>query len=98
MKTAASRRPFFTGSVVGVGLGRFVFAAGALTALAGPALARPEGQHVVAGSAQFHQQGALTTIHAANNTIINYTSFNIGRHETVRFVQPSAASRVLNRV
>ncbi|MFM9996882.1 MAG: filamentous hemagglutinin N-terminal domain-containing protein [Phycisphaerales bacterium] len=99
MKAGTSRKPCFEGSVVGVGLGRFVFAAaGSLIALAAPALAGPKGQQVVAGQATFQQNGATTTIHAGNNTIINYSSFNIGGHETVRFVQPSATSRVLNRV
>ena len=91
-------KPFVTGSVVGVGLGRFLFAAGALTALCAPALAGPEGQKVVSGSAKFARNGSTTTITASNNSIINYSSFNIGRGETVRFIQPGATARVLNRV
>src|SRR5690349_7870908 len=94
----SSGKPFFTGSVVGVGLGRFLFAAGALTALSAPSLAGPEGQKVVAGSAKFARNGSTTTITASNNSIINYSSFNIGRNETVRFIQPGATARVLNRV
>jgi filamentous hemagglutinin family protein len=80
--------------------GRLATALGisAALALAAPALAGPEGGKVVAGSATFHQNGSTTTINAANNTIINYRSFNIGAGETVRFVQPSATSRVLNRI
>ncbi|MCC6661572.1 MAG: filamentous hemagglutinin N-terminal domain-containing protein [Phycisphaerales bacterium] len=93
-----SGKPFFTGSVVGVGLGRFLFAAGALAALTAPSLAGPEGQQVVAGSAKFAKNGNVTTITASNNSIINYSSFNIGARETVRFIQPNATSRVLNRV
>lgn len=58
----------------------------------------PAGQAVVAGSASFSQQGALTTIQAGNNTIINYQSFDILANETVRFIQPGPDSRVLNRV
>lgn len=68
------------------------------SALAVPAWAGPDGQQVVAGNATFARQGNLTTITAANNTIINYNSFNIAVHETVRFIQPDASSRVLNRI
>lgn len=70
--------------------------AGVLTASA--ALAVPQNPQVVAGSAGFSQNGSVMTITAANRTIINYSSFNVGRGETVRFVQPSANSAVLNRV
>ncbi|MBX3366323.1 MAG: filamentous hemagglutinin N-terminal domain-containing protein [Phycisphaeraceae bacterium] len=69
-----------------------------ITVFALPAWAGPEGQQVVAGSASFARNGAVTTITAANKTIINYTGFNIARHETVRFIQPDASSRVLNRI
>ncbi|MFN0134007.1 MAG: beta strand repeat-containing protein, partial [Phycisphaerales bacterium] len=94
----STRKPFFTGSVVGVGLGRFVFATATLTAMASGALAGPEGAQVVRGNATINQAGAITTIQAGNNAIINYQRFNIGTGETVRFVQPNATSRVLNRV
>ncbi len=70
----------------------------ALLAVCPAAWAGPEGQRVVAGSASFARNGPVTTITASNNTIINYTGFNIGAHETVRFVQPDASSRVLNRI
>lgn len=69
-----------------------------ITAVAAPVWAGPEGQRVVAGSATFARQGAVTTITAANKTIINYSGFNIGGHETVRFIQPDSSSRVLNRI
>ncbi len=99
MTSASSRAKCFTGSVVGIGLGRFVFAAAAATLFLGaPALAGPKGEKVISGQAAFFRTGATTTIHAGNNAIINYSSFNIASHETVRFIQPSAASRVLNRV
>ncbi len=99
MKPASSRKPFYTGSVVGVGLGRFAFAATAFAvAVCPPALAGPKGEKVVHGQASFLRHGAVTTIQAGHNAIINYNSFNIGAHETVRFIQPSASSRVLNRV
>ncbi len=69
-----------------------------LVLLAGTALAGPEGERVVAGQAAFDRAGATTTITAGNNAIIEYRSFDIGANEAVRFVQPSADARVLNRV
>jgi filamentous hemagglutinin family protein len=62
------------------------------------AQAGPQGEKVVRGSASFSRNGGVTTITAAHNTIINYKSFNIGSAEAVRFVQPGATSRVLNRI
>ena len=62
------------------------------------ALAQPRNPRVVAGSASFSQNGNVTTVLAANRTIINYSSFNIAAGQTVRFIQPSASSAVLNRV
>ena len=79
-------------------LARRMAMGGAAWVFCAPAWAGPEGERVVAGSASFTRAGDLTTIRASNNTIINYQSFNIARPETVQFVQPSAASRVLNRI
>ncbi|MDX2147302.1 MAG: filamentous hemagglutinin N-terminal domain-containing protein [Planctomycetota bacterium] len=62
------------------------------------ALAGPEGAEVVHGDVSIQRTGDLTQIHAGHNAIINYKSFNIGAHETVQFVQPDVASRVLNRI
>ena len=69
-----------------------------LLSLAGTAVAGPEGAQVVQGNVSIQQSGALTTITASHNSIINYSSFNVGQSETVRFIQPGAASRVLNRI
>ena len=69
-----------------------------LALIAGTAAGQPVGEEVVAGQASFSRSGSLTEITAADNTIINYQSFNIGAGETVRFVQPGADARVLNRV
>jgi filamentous hemagglutinin family protein len=63
-----------------------------------PAGAGPEGASVVRGNVQFDRNGAHTTITASNNSIINYRSFNVGSSEAVRFVQPGADARVLNRI
>ncbi len=60
--------------------------------------AGPEGEQVTHGSATFQRQGGVTTITASDKTIIQYHQFNVPAGETVRFVQPNAQSRVLNRV
>lgn len=102
-------RPALRGSVIGIGLGRFVFAgrgvglravamlAPALLLTAG-AIAGPEGAKVVAGEASIKQHGNRTVIRAGDRTIIDYTRFDIGAGEKVRFIQPGADARVLNRI
>jgi filamentous hemagglutinin family protein len=55
-------------------------------------------ENVAAGSADISRSGVVTTIRAADRTVINYSSFDVARGEAVRFVQPSASSRVLNRI
>src|SRR5690348_12476205 len=76
----------------------------AVLAAAAPALAGGGAgkniavQKVVRGSAQFSNSGAITTIRAADRTIINYSKFNIALDEKVTFIQPSRTSRVLNRI
>ncbi|MBX3357783.1 MAG: filamentous hemagglutinin N-terminal domain-containing protein [Phycisphaeraceae bacterium] len=94
-----SIHPRLAGRVIGLGLGRYVFAgAGVVGLISGPVLAGPENPSVVHGTAAFVQNGANTTITASHNAIINYSSFNIGAAESVRFIQPGATSRVLNRI
>ena len=66
--------------------------------LASAAVAGPEGARVVRGDVTITRNGAETLIRAGRNSIIDYRSFDIARGETVRFQQPDAASRVLNRV
>lgn len=78
-------------------LGRAIGGLAALT-VAGGALAGPQGEQVVRGDVRFERRGAETLIYAGRNSIINYRSFDVARGETVRFVQPDAASRVLNRI
>jgi filamentous hemagglutinin family protein len=62
------------------------------------ALAGPEGENVVKGTALFRRDAGLTTITTGRTAIINFRSFDIAPNETVRFIQPDAASRVLNRI
>jgi len=73
--------------------------AGAAVSLgSGAALAGPQGAQVVRGDVRIQRQGGSTEITASHNAIINYRSFDIGPQESVRFIQPGARARVLNRV
>lgn len=64
-----------------------------------PASANPNGPSVQAGAASFTQPNAQTLeITNSAGAIINWQGFSIGAGETTRFVQPNAASSVLNRV
>jgi filamentous hemagglutinin family protein len=65
---------------------------------AGLALAAPQGEQVVSGDAAFERNGPDTVIRAADDTIIEYQSFDIAGDESVRFIQPDELSRVLNRI
>jgi len=58
----------------------------------------PTGMTVVAGQATAQQSGKQLTINNISNTILNWQSFSIGAANSVRFVQPSSTSQVLNRV
>lgn len=58
----------------------------------------PVDPRVVSGQAAFSRQGNNFTITTSRLAIINYTSFNVGSQDTVRFIQPDAQSRVLNRI
>lgn len=99
MRLSANANKIFSGRVIGLGMGKQAWVGGGLIAmLCMQAMAGPEGERVVNGSATFTRNGLNTQIQASNNTIIDYRSFNIGANESVNFIQPSAASRVLNRV
>lgn len=100
MRISPNARRVLAGRVVGVGLGKYVWVGSGMVALlCMQAMARPEGERVVSGSATFQRNGNSTLVNTAtNNTIIDYSSFNIGMNESVRFQQPSDTSRVLNRV
>jgi filamentous hemagglutinin family protein len=76
----------------------YLLIAAACLGIPGVLYAGPAGESVATGQASFQRQGPVTTITAGNNAIINYRSFNILANETVQFIQPNAASRVLNRV
>lgn len=57
-----------------------------------------KGMHVVSGHAIMKSIGDHTVIKAGNRAIIRYDSFNVPLGGSVRFVQPSKRSTVLNRI
>src|SRR4051794_23776123 len=57
-----------------------------------------KGARVLAGAAQITNKGNTTTIRAIDKTIIRYDRFNIPKNGTVKFIQPSSTSKVLNRI
>ena len=67
-------------------------------ALPAPAFALPTAPTVAAGSASFATSGRTLSVTNSSGAIINWQGFSIGVGETVKFIQPSAASQVLNRV
>ncbi|NQT86469.1 filamentous hemagglutinin N-terminal domain-containing protein, partial [bacterium] len=91
----------FRASAVPLGrlAGRLALCAALLTLQVGSvAWGAPSGATVVRGKVKITQKGNKTIIRASNKSIITYDSFNIAKGETVRFIQPSSKSRVLNRV
>ncbi|GBG12758.1 uncharacterized protein NMK_0291 [Novimethylophilus kurashikiensis] len=60
--------------------------------------ANPNGATVAHGTATFSTSGSTLTVTNTPNAIINWANFSIDSGETVRFVQQSSASAVLNRV
>ncbi|TNC99309.1 MAG: hemagglutinin-related protein, partial [Rhodocyclaceae bacterium] len=61
-------------------------------------LANPINPTVVAGSAAFQSSGNALTVTNTNGTVIDWKGFSIGQGEITRFIQPDAASQVMNRV
>ena len=66
--------------------------------LVGASMAAPQDATVVAGDVSIATTDATTVIHASDGSIIDYSSFDIQVAETVQFIQPGSASRVLNRI
>ncbi|MET3133901.1 filamentous hemagglutinin family protein [Oxalobacteraceae bacterium GrIS 1.11] len=74
-------------------------ALGAMLAGAAMGQALPGGARVSSGQAAVSGAGATLTVRqGTDKATINWDSFSIGKGGTVNFVQPSAASVVLNRV
>ncbi|HEX5804175.1 MAG TPA: filamentous hemagglutinin N-terminal domain-containing protein, partial [Azospira sp.] len=53
---------------------------------------------MVNGTASFSQTGNALAVTNSSGAIINWNTFSIGGNESVRFIQPSASSSVMNRV
>jgi filamentous hemagglutinin family protein len=58
----------------------------------------PQIDGIVSGSADINVTGTTMLINAADKTIINFKSFNIGENESVIFNLGSSSSEILNRV
>ena len=58
----------------------------------------PEGTTAVSGGGSASVTGSEMTIQAPDGSIFEHQSFNVSPVETVRFVQPSATARTLNRI
>ncbi|MBS3903167.1 MAG: filamentous hemagglutinin N-terminal domain-containing protein, partial [Anaplasmataceae bacterium] len=61
-------------------------------------VALPSGEEVRMGEATFCPDKNVLSISTSDKAIIEYQKFNIGKDETVEFIQPSTSSSVLNRV
>jgi filamentous hemagglutinin family protein len=60
--------------------------------------ALPEATTPVSGGGSFSVNGNEMMINAPNNSIFEHQNFNVSSSEVVRFVQPDANARVLNRI
>jgi len=58
----------------------------------------PEGTTSVLGGGSSSVMGSEMTIQAPDGSVFEHQSFNLAPAETVRFVQPSANARTLNRI
>src|SRR5579863_2990087 len=74
--------------------------AASLTAVTFAAQANPQGGHVVAGTGNISAPNANLTVvnQKSSGLVINWNSFNIGKGQTVKFVQPGASAAALNRI
>src|SRR5512138_847707 len=62
-------------------------------------LAAPQGGEVVGGTGSISATGTTTTVQQQTSSMaINWQSFNVAAGETVKFVQPTTTSVVLNRI
>ena len=63
-----------------------------------PLSANPTGASVASGTASITASGSTLSIANSAGAVINWQSFSINAGELTKFIQPSAASSVLNRV
>jgi filamentous hemagglutinin family protein len=78
----------------------FVLGSGGVCCIPPQALANPQGGTVVGGQATIATTGpsTVTIDQSSKIAIIDWNSFNIGKGETTRFVQPNASSTAVNRI
>ncbi|MCH9662877.1 MAG: filamentous hemagglutinin N-terminal domain-containing protein, partial [Gammaproteobacteria bacterium] len=63
------------------------------------ALAAPEGGKVRQGDASIEQDDDNTNVRQlSRNAVIDWRSFNVARHESVNFIQPSSDSLTINAI
>ena len=60
--------------------------------------AKPKGAKVESGTADIRSMGSAIEVQASERAIIRWDEFSIHAGETMRFIQPSVDSAVLNRV
>ncbi len=62
--------------------------------------ANPEGGVVAAGQAQINHSvpNTVQVIQSSNKAVVNWESFNVGKHERVEFQHPGSQSITLNRI
>jgi filamentous hemagglutinin family protein len=61
--------------------------------------ALPQGSTLISGEAHLHTpRPQHLTIEVSDKAILHYQSFHIAEGESVRFIQPSSSSSVLNRI
>lgn len=77
---------------------RQLLAAALTTLLSGIAHADIQPTSMTAGVVFDISTPNVTNITAPDNAIIDYASFNVSGNQTVNFIQPTAAARVLNRI
>lgn len=70
----------------------------ALAVSTSAAIAAPQVTGATDGVSFDNPSAGVTNITAPDNAIIDYASFNVGGGETVNFIQPGTAARVLNRI
>ena len=75
-----------------------VMLAAAISLLAGVAHADVQPTGATDGVTFNNPSANVTNITAPDNAIIDYAAFNIAGNQTVNFIQPNAAARVLNRI
>ena len=63
------------------------------------AFAAPTGGMIVSGSGGIATVGGTTTVNQSTQRLsLNWSTFNVGAAETVRFKQPSASALAINRI